>query len=440
MGAPIPLPTTVQIRFIQLLCVMKKILVSAYACIPDRGSEEGNGWFYSSLISQRGYRVWCLTRDIGRASIEQKLAHTPYPNLTFVYVSVPGWIDRAYHRGMIGLYFHYLYWQWAAARTALQLDKKCQFDLIHHVSYTSLQLGSFLYRLKRPFIFGPVGGGQEAPAGLRGYFREHWRKEKMRSLVSNLLLRFNPGCYQSVRQATQVLVWNEDTRRMVKAMGRSTAVAKEFGGVGEAFIPAEPLLRSAGDSLELVWVGRLMPRKALELSLHGFSKVDSRLPIHLTVVGDGEMGQYVPEYMAQYGLAERVTWVGRVNYEQVRDYYRRADVFLFTSLRDTGPAQLMEAMGYSLPVVTLDLHGQAELVSDATGIRVPIDDPETVASGLARAIEWMYYNADERTRMGINAYEFAQQQNWRLKVNRIIDRYYHAILEPTVLADRPTAG
>ncbi|WP_040585187.1 glycosyltransferase family 4 protein [Spirosoma luteum] len=405
---------------------MKKILISAYACIPNRGSEEGNGWHYSSLISQQGYRVWCLTRDIGQNSIEQKMAESQYPNLTFVYVKMPRWLDKAYYKGLLGLYFHYLYWQWRAYKVAQRLDQRHQFDLVHHVSYTSLQLGSFLYKLKRPFIYGPVGGGQEAPKVMRRYFRDYWVKERMRSVVSKLMLMFNPGCYQSVRRANFVLVWNEDTRRLVHSLGRQKAVKKEFGGVSKSFVPSEPILRSPQDSLKLIWVGRLMPRKALELTLHGLSKVDPKLPVHLTVLGDGEMGKYMPEYIARYNLANRVTWVGRVDYEQVKAFYRKADVFIFTSLRDTGPAQLMEAMSYTLPVVTLNLHGQAEIINDSTGIRVPVTTPEVVTDQLAKAIEWMYHHEAERLEMGLNAYYFAQQQVWEVKIKHIIQTYYIA--------------
>lgn len=411
---------------------MKKILVSAYACIPDRGSEEGNGWYYSSLISQQGYQVWCLTRDIGKAEIEQKLEQDPHPNLTFVYVNVPRWVAQAGRLGLMGMHFHYIYWQWSTLQVALRLSRKHPFDLVHHVSYTSLQLGSFLYRLKRPFIYGPVGGGQEAPEIMRRYFKGHWVKERMRSWVSTIMLHFNPGCYQSVRRADYVLAWNEDTRRMINSLGRTKGVEKEFGGVGQRFIPSEPVHRPPHRGLEIVWVGRLMPRKALELSLHGFSKVDAQLPIHLTVVGDGEMGKYMPDYLDTYQLADRVTWVGLVDYEQVKEHYRNADVFLFTSLRDTGPAQLMEAMAYSLPVITLDLHGQAELVDQSTGIRVPVTEPETVAADLAKAIEWMYHNADQRTDMGLNAFRFAQRQNWKFKISHIIDTYYNSVIGESV--------
>ena len=408
---------------------MKKVLISAYACAPDRGSEGGNGWYYPSLVSQQGYEVWCLTQAAGRQEIEQKMLASPYPNLHFVYVGVPDWVNRSYRRGLFGMYFHYIYWQWAALQTARRLSRQHCFAVVHHVSYTSLQLGSFLYRLKRPFIYGPVGGGQQAPRAMRHYFKGYWLKEQARALVSRLLLRFNPGCYQSVRYAAYVLAWNEDTRRMIASLGRTRAVAKEFGGVGQIFIPPGPVHRPPHGTLELVWVGRLMPRKALELSLHGLSKVDPRLPVHLTVVGDGEMGEYVRGYLAAYQLHDRVTWVGKVGYEQVKEYYRKADVFLFTSLRDTGPAQLLEAMAYTLPVVTLALHGQAELVSDATGIRVPVTEPEAVAAGLAKAIEWLYHHEEERLAMGLNAFAFAREQSWENKIGVLTRKYYRPLIE-----------
>ncbi|MEZ0542959.1 glycosyltransferase family 4 protein [Fibrella arboris] len=403
---------------------MKKVLISAYACVPGLGSEEGNGWHYSSIVSQTNHQVWCLTRLGNKKAIEQRLAESPLPNLTYVYVDTPKWVEKVYFWGLVGMYFHYLYWQWAALKTARPLARAHQFDVVHHVSYGSLQLGSLLYKLNRPFIFGPIGGGQEAPTSLRHYFRGHWKKEQMRTLVSELLLRFNPGCFDAVRQADHVLVWNEDTRRKVEWLGRTKQVSKEFSGISQAFIPQFPITHTPGSVLQLVWVGRLMPRKALELTLHGLSKVDPAIPVQLTIVGDGEMGKHIPEYLETYKIHDRVNWTGRVNYEQVKAYYRQADVFFFTSLRDTGPAQLLEAMAYSLPVVTLAIHGQAELVNESTGIRVPVTDSETVATQLASAIEWMYHHPDERMMMGANAYAFASQQTWELKVRRLVRTYY----------------
>ena len=56
-----------------------------------------------------------------------------------------------------------------------------------------------------------------------------------------------------------------------------------------------------------------------------------------------------------------------------------------------------------------------------------------VAADLAKAIEWMYYHPNERRQMGVNAYQFARQQDWELKVDRLVETYYKPILEPNNL-------
>ena len=40
---------------------MKKVLLSAYACIPNQGSEEATGWMYATALSQSELEVHCLT-------------------------------------------------------------------------------------------------------------------------------------------------------------------------------------------------------------------------------------------------------------------------------------------------------------------------------------------------------------------------------------------
>ena len=73
---------------------MKKILLSAYACIPNQGSEEATGWMYASILSLNNLEVHCLTQKKGESAIEPILANGFYPNLTVHYVVVPEWVDK----------------------------------------------------------------------------------------------------------------------------------------------------------------------------------------------------------------------------------------------------------------------------------------------------------------------------------------------------------
>ncbi|GAB3756394.1 glycosyltransferase family 4 protein [Spirosoma pomorum] len=427
---------------------MKNVLLSAYACLPNHGSEEGNGWNYATLLSESGFIIHCLTTRQNRTAIEPALSDNAFPNLTMHYVGMPAWADRYYHQGLIGMYLHYIYWQWRAYQLGRQLDQRYTFDLVHHVTYGSIQLGSFLYKLGKPFIFGPVGGGQRAPKAFRRYFGSYWTREWMREWVSTILQYCNPGFSRAVRLADRVVVTNADTFRLARQLRPLRPIDRMLdAGLSRSFLPPRAIERQPGDTLNLLWVGRLMPRKALELTIHAFSKVNPTLPINLTIVGGkGEMVEQVSAYIEQYGVASRVNWVGQVSYAEMNQYYQQADVFFFTSLRDSCPMQLLEAMAYSLPVVTLDLHGQAELVADRTGLKVAVGTPEQVTTDLARAIEQLYDNPDERLEMGRAAYAFAQSQAWDVKINQVINHIYPSVLgyspisatEPTLAGAQQT--
>ncbi len=415
---------------------MKKILLSAYACIPNSGSEEGTGWTYASTLSLNGLTVHCLTKKDGEAVIEPILANGFFPNLTVHYVRLPAWVDKLCNSNLIGMYFHYLYWQWSAYKVARHLDRTQRFDLVHHVTYGSSQLGSFMYKLGKPFIFGPVGGGQRAPQALKRYFGPYWSREWMRDWVGMVLQYVNPGFYRSMKEADRVVVTNLDTFALARKLRPKRPIDRIWdAGLSPAFIPAQPVNRqpTAGEPLKLLWVGRLLPRKALELTIQALGRVSPEVPVTLTIVGGkGEMAEYVPGYIERYGVANRVNWVGHVSYQEVKAFYTSSDALFFTSLRDSCPHQLLEAMAYSLPVITLNLHGQAELVSDETGIRVPVTNEEQVVTELARAVEWMQAHPAERIKMGQAGYAFAQTQVWDLKIRTFIDELYPAVLQAAV--------
>ncbi|GAB4024897.1 glycosyltransferase family 4 protein [Spirosoma koreense] len=420
---------------------MKKLLVSAYACIPNQGSEQATGWAYATMLSQNDLDVHCLTLIDGQEVIDAVLAGGGFPNLTVHYVTLPEWVNAFYHKGLIGMYFHYLFWQWQAYQTARRLHRVMQFDLVHHVTWGSIQLGSFMYKLGIPFVFGPVGGGQRAPKSLKRYFGRYWSREVMRDGVSTLLEHLNPGYYKAVRLADKLIVANKDTGTLARRL-RPHRPIERMGdsGLYPSFVPQEPIHRQADATgpLKLLWVGRLLPRKALELIIQALGQVNPELPITLTIVGGkGEMADQVPHYIERYGVGNRINWIGHVSFEEVKAYYRQSDVFFFTSLRDTGPHQLLEAMAYSLPIVTVNLHGQAEMVNNTNGFKIPVTTEEQVVTGLARAIEWMYAHPEERMAMGQAGYAFARTQLWEAKVQTFIHEMYAPLWPHQPAAGQP---
>ena len=137
------------------------ILLSAYACEPDRGSEPGVGWNWVRHLA-RDHDVWVITRSNNRGVIEAVLAHNPLRNAHFIYFDLPRWA-RFWKRRSFGLRPYYYLWQAGVYFAARRIHRSVRFDLVHHVTFVKYWMPSFLAALPVPFVWGPVGGGESAP-------------------------------------------------------------------------------------------------------------------------------------------------------------------------------------------------------------------------------------------------------------------------------------
>ncbi|WP_299826459.1 glycosyltransferase [uncultured Pontibacter sp.] len=407
-----------------------KLLLSAYACEPNRGTELGNGWNWALNTAKLGHEVWCLTTVEGKASIEKEVEKLNMPNLHIVFVELPKWIDKLfeYH---LGFYPHYLYWQQQAYKKVKQLDKEINFDLVHHVTIGSLQLGTALWRLNKPLIFGPAGGGQEAPTAFKKYFYGWWKTEVLRSWISKLLLQVNPDVRKTMRHASLVLTTNEDTYNMARDNGALNPQMFLDTSLPESFYPERYPERSPSEELQILWVGRLFARKGLPLVLEALSKVNPNVRFKLTILGDGQMHDMVPGLIKEYNLQDKVNWKGQVPWDEVKRAYTESDLFMFCSLRDSSAAQFLESMAYGLPILTLDLHGGKNLVPDNAGIKISVTTPEKTVEQLAKAVEQLYHNSELRVQMGKNGYAFSKSQTWPVKTKHINEFYNKYTLADT---------
>ncbi|ARS34502.1 glycosyltransferase family 4 protein [Pontibacter actiniarum] len=399
-----------------------KLLLSAYACEPHRGTELGNGWNWALNTAKLGHEVWCLTTVEGRESIEKEVERLALPNLHMVFVELPAWIDKAfeYH---LGFYPHYMYWQHRAYQVAKELDRTVDFDLVHHVTIGSLQMGTALWRLNKPLIFGPTGGGQEAPKALKKYFYSGWRTEVMRKVISELLLALNPNARKAMRHASLVLTTNQDTYDMAQRIGALNPKMFLDTSLPEDFYPEAYPERIPDEPLKILWVGRLFARKGLPLVLEALSKVRPDVKFELTILGDGQMRDYVPRWIKEYNLHDKVKWKGQVPWDEVKRAYTQSDLFLFCSLRDSSAAQFLEAMAYGLPIVTLDLHGGKNLVPDDAGIKVPVTTAAQTVKDVAAAVEKLHDQPLLRRQMGMAGYQFSKSQTWTVKTQHINEFY-----------------
>ncbi|MEM1304432.1 MAG: glycosyltransferase, partial [Planctomycetota bacterium] len=283
-----------------------RVLLSAYQVDPTRGSEWAISWTWMLEHARLGNEVTCLTSVWGRGNrehLEEELERLALPNLSVEFVELPGPFKGWGHTDTtLCLYFRYLLWQRAAARVAKRLDAERGFDLIHHVSWGNLQMGSSMWRVGKPLLFGPAGGGQSAPRAFRRYFESGWRKEQVRAVTGWMLKTFSPNFRRVLERADRILVVNPETAEL--ARGAAARVEQTLQSpFSEADFPVQPPERSESSELRLLWVGRLLPRKGLPLVLDALSRLGD-VPWRLTVVGHGELEHRVPSWIEQYGLED----------------------------------------------------------------------------------------------------------------------------------------
>src|SRR6202000_3098930 len=143
----------------------------------------------------------------------------------------------------------------------------------HHLTFGSLQFGSPLYKLNCAFIFGPVGGGQQTNKIF--YPLMGWKAmllERIRNMVSFLFFRFNPFFKGTIRNASLIYCVNEETRiqarRWLPFAEHHKVRMMLHTSLDERFLSDRVVRQKTSPRFSALWVGRLLPRKGVEVLLN----------------------------------------------------------------------------------------------------------------------------------------------------------------------------
>lgn len=407
-----------------------RVLLSAYACEPHKGSEPGVGWEWATRLARAGHQVCVLTRANNRAAIERTLAEDPIAGLRFVYYDLPRW-SRAWKRGGRGVRLYYTLWQWGAYRLARELCRRERFDVAHHITFGVFRHPSFMAFLGVPFVFGPVGGGEHAPRLLRRSYPAYGHLADLARDLANWYARVDPVMHAVYRRTALTLCKTGQTLQCIPSRYRDRCrVSLEIGSASHGALLAPPPRRRRPDGgLRVLYVGRLVYWKGMHLGLAAFAQLLAAQPeARLTVIGSGPEQARLRELARRSGISHAITWFAWMERAAVMRAYRRHDVLLFPSLHDSSGNAVLEALSCGLPVVCFDCGGPALLVDDTCGFRAPTGEPAQAVGGLARALVTLAQDPALAQRMAHAARRRAQQEfSWERQVARMHGVYREAI-------------
>jgi len=164
-------------------------------------------------------------------------------------------------------------------------------------------------------------------------------------------------------------------------------------------------LRAKHGSPIVLSVGRLVGYKGIDVLLEAAPRIEGKV----LIVGDGPERQRLEAKAAEMGLAERVTFIGRVEPSKVIHYVSAADVGVLPSIapQETFGLSMVEMMTHGLPVVCTELGTGTSFVNQhgESGLVVPPRNAEA----LAGAINQLFRDDTLRHRLGQGAADRAHR-------------------------------
>lgn len=272
-----------------------------------------------------------------------------------------------------------------------------------------------------PFLLGPVNGGVPFPAGFQEVAKAEYAQFNFLRAIGRALI---PGYIETYRKADKVLAGSTYTLELLKKLfdipDHRIALFYE-NGIPQSFF--EERTQHNG-TIHLLFVGRLVPYKGCDMLLEAYGQLPEkvRAQTQLTIVGDGSERSALEQQAQELGLED--CFAGWVAQEETRQYYRRADIFCFPSVREFGGAVVLEAMACALPCIVINNGGIGEYVTEETGFKIDPVSKDYVVEQLVQTISTLVEDSQLRQTMSVKAVERARHFEWGQKAQQIVEIYH----------------
>ena len=395
-----------------------KILLSAYACEPNKGSEPGVGWNWALEIVKRGHQVWVLTRKNNQSAIEKFLIENgKIENLNFIYYDLPKWASF-WKKGGHGVHLYYFLWQIGILGLAKRKHKEYRFDFVHHITFVSIHQPSFLFLLKQvKFFYGPSAGGDLVP---KKFLKSFPFKKRIKELLLNLqnhLLVYDP-LRISMFRASDLIFCN--SKQTISFLPKKQLFKTHLNlAIGTTVNSITKQKKEENQIFKMLYVGNFLHWKGVHLVLQTFDKINDLIPSQMTFIGKGNFNEL--ETHSKFGKTiECVKWLPQ---DKLFELYSDYDVMIFPSFRDSGGMVVLEALSHGLPVVCLDLGGPGQIVNETCGsvIETKGKSEIEVAQSLADAILELQQNPLVLEKLRQGAVQRASEFSWDKTVGRVYD-------------------
>jgi glycosyltransferase involved in cell wall biosynthesis len=309
----------------------------------------------------------------------------------------------------------------AQSRIIRDLVTTFRIDVVHQLIPVSPKVPSRMYKLGAPVIIGPLNGGMEYPPAF----------QKERGVVSSAGLALGRAiallCNLMIpgkRFAQLVLVANARTERALPWGVQGRVIELVENGVDLSIWERKLLDESPRSVLRLIFVGRLIDWKALEIVLAAVARASKQVAISLEVIGDGPMRDAWQDLARQMNIDSIVQFSGFLTQSDCAARLQQADIFVLPSLFECGGSVVLEAMAVGLPVIATAWGGPLDYLDESCGILVEPSSREALINGFSEGILKLANSPSLRNAMGQAGHERARRYfDWERKIDQVLQLY-----------------
>jgi len=402
----------------------KTILATCYAVNPYKGSEDGMGWNFVLQIARHN-SVIAITRENNQHQIEKFMAENPnetYKNISFLYFDLPYWM-RFWKKGGRGAMLYYYMWQ--KGIVSFVKKQKLNFDIVHNVNFHNDWTPTFLYQLKKPLVWGPVGHHPRIPKQyLQKYPKKYYYIDSITWLIKKLFWKFAINLKKSISKADHILCMNSGVSKVINLKNKEYSIMPSVAT--DDFFEGEIIKK---EDFYVISVGRFVPLKGFDLAILAFANFINQLSENekqkckLILIGSGPEKQNYQNLIQDKNIENYVEIIEWIERKELMKQYQKASVFLFPSHEGAGMV-VAEALSFGLPVVCLKNEGPGEFVSDNCSFTVKHQEYKQTVAKLAKSLLILFNDERILVKMSQNARDhYMKNFTWNRKGNQLNEIY-----------------
>lgn len=172
-------------------------------------------------------------------------------------------------------------------------------------------------------------------------------------------------------------------------------------------------------------MGRLHKEKGIEMLIKSLSEVKKQSDNWVLILaGDGDEKNNLLDLVNNLNLSNNIKFLGWI--KEIDCFFKEIDVFVHTSLSESGPIVIIEALSYSKPIISTDVGSVRDMIDDSSGFIIPVNN----SFDLIDKILFFINNNDKIIQMGEHSREIFEEDFYsEINLNKTYRLYQEVLSE-----------